>query len=552
MNRFSIKYFVLGLLLLGSFTACEDLDEYRANPNAVDPEAADLNLLLPTVITNLSKTMVNMGIGEMAGVMQHTQKNGWSGGHNDYDWDDNSHSWKAMYGIIRNNRDFLAKAEENELDFHRGVGLVLHAYTFGQIADLWGDAPYFEAVKGDQGTDYFKAPFDSQREIYLDILSKLEQANSLLSKPQDSYLNVVPSQDVLFEGDASKWRKFANSLALRYYMRLSEKEPSIAQSGIAKITGNPGQYPLILTTSDDASMAFPGTSTVDSWPTNTVFDNSVSGSYFRVKMCATLVEQMQTLNDPRLAVWADPVEIPLVLEPSWDDDRDEMIDGERHIAQNIADDYEATGELAVDYDKDFIGMPTSTKATLYFNLTPNIGQGLYNPHASQLNSMYKETSGDLLLARLLSAAEVNFVLAEAATKGWASGSAAAYYTEGVRQSFEAWGVGDQVGDYLAGAPFDGLESIIQQKWIASWSASTEAWADWKRTGLPVLGTGPTAMRDALPLRFYYHFNDEIANNTDNANAAIQKLEPTEFKGSDTSNNSAWSKTWVLQGTGKPY
>jgi hypothetical protein len=552
MNRFSIRYFVLGLLLLGSFTACEDLDEYRANPNAVDPDAADLNLLLPTVITNLSKTMVNMGIGEMAGVMQHTQKNGWSGGHNDYDWNDDTHSWKAMYGIIRNNRDFLTKAGENELDFHKGVGLVLHAYTFGQIADLWGDAPYFEAVKGDQGTDYFKAPFDSQREIYLDILSKLEQANSLLSKPQDSYLNVVPSQDVLFEGDASKWRKFANSLALRYYMRLSEKEPSIAQSGIAKITGNPGQYPLILTTSDDASMAFPGTSTVDSWPTNTVFDNSVSGSYFRVKMCATLVEQMQTLNDPRLGVWADPIEIPLVLEPSWDDDRDEMIDGERHIAQNIADDYEATGGLPVDYDKDFIGMPTSTRATLYFNLTPNIGQGLYNPHASQLNSMYKETSGDLLLARLLSAAEVNFVLAEAAVKGWASGSAAAYYTEGVRQSFEAWGVGDQVGDYLAGAPFAGLESIIQQKWIASWSASTEAWADWKRTGLPVLGTGPTAMRDALPLRFYYHFNDEIANNTDNANAAIQKLEPTEFKGSDTSNNSAWSKTWLLQGTGKPY
>jgi len=55
----------------------------------------------------------------------------------------------------------------------------------------------------------------------------------------------------------------------------------------------------------------------------------------------------------------------------------------------------------------------------------------------------------------------------------------------------------------------------------------------------------------LPLRFYYHIN-ETDTNSENADAAIQKLETTPFKGEDTSNNSAWSKMWLLQGTGKPY
>jgi hypothetical protein len=97
-----------------------------------------------------------------------------------------------------------------------------------------------------------------------------------------------------------------------------------------------------------------------------------------------------------------------------------------------------------------------------------------------------------------------------------------------------------------------LESIIQQKWIASWSAAAESWFDYRRTGLPDLQTGESAKREALPLRFYYNFDSEISLNTANANAAIEKLEPTAYQGSDVSENSAWSKSWLLIGTGKPY
>ena len=123
---------------------------------------------------------------------------------------------------------------------------------------------------------------------------------------------------------------------------------------------------------------------------------------------------------------------------------------------------------------------------------------------------------------------------------------------GIQQSMNAWGVGDEAGGYIAGAPYSGLESIIEQKWIASWTAASESWFDYRRTGLPNLQTGESAQRQALPLRFYYNFDSEISLNPVNSAAAIEKLEPTEYKGNDVSNNSAWSKTWLLQGTNKPY
>jgi hypothetical protein len=97
-----------------------------------------------------------------------------------------------------------------------------------------------------------------------------------------------------------------------------------------------------------------------------------------------------------------------------------------------------------------------------------------------------------------------------------------------------------------------LESIIEQKWFASWTTAHESWFDWRRTGLPVLVTGPSAKRPALPLRLYYHYTNEISKNPDNAAIAIGKLQPTQYKGTDVSNNSAWSKMWLLQGTNKPY
>lgn len=530
--------------------SCEDLDELNVNPNGVDPETADLNLLMPTTITGVGKTVVELGFGDVAGVMQHTQKDGWSGGHNDYDWDNNDQSWEGLYGILRNVDEMHQKAIEGDFKFHQGVALVLKSYTFGLITDLWGPAPYQSALKAEEGSDHFKPEFATQNEIYTGILADLESANDLLSQPLNSYQNVDPVQDVLYGGNATKWRKFANSLALRYYMRLSAKEPETAESGIRKISSDPNKYPLIVSAADDANVAYIGTSPSDSWPTTTEYNPDPSGSYMRLKMCATLVDKMQSFNDPRLGVWANKVAIPLELVSGSDVDR--IVDGVRQISQDIVNDYENSWSLGVDYDPDYVGIPPSVFAAPQYNLNPNLEQGVFNPHASQLADMYMESAGPLLQMRMMSAAEVHLILAEAALYGWGPTDPENHYANGIEESFNAWGIGNQFSGYTERAPYEGLESIITQKWIASWTAAAESWFDYRRTGIPALETGESAKRQALPLRFYYHFDDEISKNKANAEAAIDRLEPTAFKEGDASDNSAWSKTWLLQGTGKPY
>lgn len=550
MKKINNSFIFILILVFTTHVSCKDLTELNINPNDIAPEVADLNLLLPTVITGIGQTVVGLGFGDIAGVMQHTQKDGWSDGHNSYEWTNLSQSWSGYYGILRNADEYYNKAVAGGYEFHQGVGLILKAYTFGLITDLWGDAPYTDALKAEQGSEFFKPAFDAQQDIYHGIINDLDTANLLLSKNVAEYKNINSTQDVLYNGDVAKWRKLANSLALRYYMRLSLKEPSYAKEGIRKITSDSNKYPLITSSNDDANVGYIGSASGDSWPTNTVYDISPSGSYMRLKLCSTLVETLQDLKDPRLAVWANKIETPYVLVSGTNIDR--VVNGKREISQDVANAYLAANGVSIDFDQEYVGIPPGCRIAQIYNKKPDAGQGTYNPHVSQLNNIYKATKGNLLQMRLMSASEINFILAEAALYGWAPGTPEEHYANGIKESFKVWGVDNSFNNYMMGAPYSGLESIMTQKWIASWSAAAEAWFDWRRTGLPELKAGEVAKREKLPLRFYYHLTSEIEKNRENAEAAIGKLEATQYLGDETSKNSAWSKMWLLQGTGKPY
>lgn len=551
MIKLKYKSIVLiSSIIISLFSGCKDLDDLNINPNGVDPGIADLNLLLPTIQVGIGQTVVNLGFGDLAGVMQHTQLDGWFTSHNSYEWDNLSQGWSGYYGILRNNEEYYNKAVEGEYEFHQGVALIMRAYVFGLITDLWGDAPYSDALMAEEGDEYFKPVFDTQEDIYMGILDDLEDANTLLSKSNNEYENIQPDQDLIYGGDVAKWRKFANSLALRYYMRLSVKVPNIAEEGIRKITSNPNNYPIISQASDDAKIGYVGTSQSDSWPSSMEFNPDPSGTYMRRKMCSTLVESLLNFNDPRLGVWASKIETPLVLVSGSGIDR--IVDGKREISQDIVDSYELAFDLEIDFHDEYVGIPPAIFTPQAYNLTPDLGQGTFNPHCSQLNDIYKLSSHELLQMRLMSASEVHLILSEASLYGWSTDTPEEHYSEGINQSFKAWGVNADIEVYLEDAPYTGLESIIEQKWIASWTAAAEAWFDWRRTGYPDLKPGDAVKRSALPIRFYYHLDDEISKNTENAEAAINRLEATSFKGSDVSNNSAWSKIWVLQGTGNPY
>ena len=542
------KKFLLSVVLLCSlFISCEDLTETNENPNGVQPEVVNPNLVLPTVLTEAAKLYVNLGYQDIAGVVQHTQKDAWSGGHNDYDWG-GSQSWEPYYSVLRNNALVYDRAVELDMEFHQGVSLVMKSFMFGLITDLWGDAPYTHALQGELlGGENIKPAFDTQETIYNGILADLETANTLLSGTSDNYNGIVSNADVYYKGDPAKWRQFANSLMLRYYMRISDKKPDVAKAGIEKIFNNPDQYPIITSPDDDAAMPFPGNSADNSWPANTVSDASGS-NYRRIKMAATLIEALQEKDDPRIGVWANKVQVPLVVDAGLPAGTDEIVDGVRYLSPY------KVGDTPVDTDPEYVGVPTSFSALpSTYNLNPTPGQTSHNPHVSFLNDIYKAASGPLLKSRLLSASEVYFILAEAALKGWNTGDAESHYESAIEASFETWGVDDEFDTYIAGpeVAYDGtLEQLIEQKWIASWTAAAESWFDFRRTGFPALQAGPAAKRSVLPVRFYY-MQDELMLNADNAEQALNNLEVTGYTQAD-GKNSAWSKPWLVQGTGKPW
>jgi len=547
MKNRSIKIFALGILLASALFSCKDLTVLNQNPNGINPLTANPNLVMSTVLTETGKSFVNLGYQDMAGVMQHTQKDGWSGSHNSYEWG-GSQSWASYYDILRNNQYVYDRSVSLNWEMHQGISLVVKSMMFGLITDLWGDAPYSAALKGaDGGTANTFPVYDSQEAIYTGILADLEKANTLLSKNAVEYTSTPGTSDVYYQGNPTKWRKLANSLMLRFYMRISSKKPDVAKAGIEKIMANAVQYPIITAIADDAAMPFAGNSNDDSWPANAVYDASAS-NYRRLKMAATFVNKLLDLKDPRIAVWANKVQIPLIVDANLPKGTDKIENGKRYLSPD-----KVAGK-DVNTNPDYVGLPTGLIGGASYNLSPTAEQAANNPHVSWLNDIYKQAKGPLLKSRMMSAAEVRFILAEAALKGWSvTGDAKTHYDAGIKASMDTWGTTAAYASYMTqkGVAYDGtLKQIIEQKWISSWTAAQEAWFDYRRTGFPELTVGPSAIRKVLPVRFYYMLDERTLNKT-NTEAAMSKLESTIHTEAD-GKNSAWSKPWVLQGGSKPW
>lgn len=544
-----MRQLVASVLFVTVLFSCKDLTELNENPNGSFPDNVNPNLVMSSVLTEASKVYLELGFGTAGGVMQHTQKDGWWSDHNNYDWA--NQSWATHYAILEDNLLMQQRAEELGYEFHQGVALVMKSFMFGLITDLWGDVPYSNALQGEKLGEYLRPTYDSQEAIYTGVLADLETANTLLSKPSSEYEGIAPDADGIYGGDPAAWQKFANSLALRYYMRISGKKPDVAKAGIERIVNDAAGHPIITSSGDDATMEYPGASNQTAWPNNTQFDASES-NFSRIKACATLVERLQDLDDPRLPVWIANVKIPLMVDAGQPAGTNKLMEIDGKTYRVLSPD--AVGTSPINTDPEYVGLPPGLLGVPFtYNFNPSNNQGAYNPHVSQLADIYRDASGDLLLARLISAAEVEFILAEAALKGWNVGDAEEHYNAAIAASLETWEVEGDYGDYVAGAEvaYNGtLEQIIEQKWIASWTAASESWFDYRRTGLPDLQAGPAGKRTKLPVRFYY-MTDELNLNEASSEAALQQIEVTSFSQAEGA-NSAWSKPWVLQGTGKPW
>lgn len=551
------------VLLLVVFASCKDLTDLNVNPNAVDPTTVNPNFEVPTVITATALPYLDFNYeGNMAGVMSYIQKSGWGSGLNNFseDWI-GGRTWGGYYGNLRNIYHLYDRSKAEKMEFHQGVALVLKAFNFGFITDAWGDAPYTGAVNAAGGApgDLFPV-FDAQQDIYAGIIADLKSANTLLSKPVESYSQISNNADVLYGGSPSKWRKMANSLLLRYYMRISTKSPAIAKAGIEEIISNSATFPIFTANEDDATMGYIGSTASDSWPANTAQDQSHS-NFDRMQLCAGFRDVLVDLKDPRIAVWFNKVNLRVKISNQFAPVGETITGGVRYLTPAYAatNKYvvynKSTWSADVDAGKtlidtmEYVGMPLAYLVTepYIYNLNPNPVQGGPNASVSALSDIYKSANGSLLKARLISYAEVCFILAEAAQKGYSVGTQQSWYEKGVQASLNTWGVGGNYATYIAntGVKYDGsLKQIMVQKWIANWTVAFESWCDWRRTGLPALSFGTHGRRNAMPIRFKYD-PSEININGVNAQVAIGKLVETAFTAQD-GKDSSWSKMWLLQ------
>ena len=557
-----IKNFLSILLIIPfALVSCDGgLVEVNENPNGVAPSESHPNLLISTVMTGLATSSTSRGYAGDTGVgAQYTQYDSWS--DNLYKWDEGN-IWDTNYSLLRTNKLANDRSVELGLRFHEGVTLVLKSMLFGTLTDYYGDIPYTEATMGNQINGTSRPAYDAQQVVYNGIIADLEKASTLLSGT--NFVDVDPDQDVFYHGDPEKWERLANSLLLRYYMRLSEKDPATAQAGVvATLT-----KPLIVSNDGDCILAYIGGVESQSWPNSGQF--GTASNFYGIKPCTTLTDKLAELKDPRMNMWFEPVEIRTEVVPAGEvpggGDIGEL-DGVRYIseasigvkyaiysASTYAADLEA-GLKLID-NREYVGLPVAVSAIdpFEYNLNTEGSRGGKNPYVSKMNAVFnqKADGGEFLNARLMSAAEVHFLMAEAAQRGWGS-DAQAHYEMGIQASLNVWGMGNEFTDYLTnpGVSFDGsLAQIMEQKWIANMFNGDQAYLDWRRTGLPAFVAGPFAREDVMPLRFRYP-DDEININGDNYAIGASTLEGTQYSTTDP-NDSPYARPWIVQGVTKPW
>ncbi len=351
-----------------------------------------------------------------------------------------------------------------------GPAKVMQQYVFQNMTDTWGDIPYSQALGGMTGVG--KPAYDAQKDIYYGMLKSLTDAVTAMSAG-----SALGSTDQLYGGDVAKWRKFANALRLRMAMRIQKADAAKATAELAAAIAAPGG--LLASNSDNAKIAWPGDQTFDNpWAANfsTRDDHRVS---------KTLLDVMVPLNDPRVPLYAQPT---------------------------VSDATKYTGL------QNGLDNPT---ANSFFNTTSRLGT-MFFPGKTAYGT-YGTSAGRATPTYLLTYAEQNFILAEAANRGiggLASSAAKGYYDAGVSASITQWGgTSAQASAYLAdpnvayqsGAA--GLTQILTQKWIALFSQGGESWSDWRRTGIPAsIAPGPKALFTTMPRRMQYSVTEQSVNN----------------------------------------
>lgn len=462
----SIKKLTAGMLavLLTVVAGCKsDYLDINTNPNQVT--AATPELVLPSALANTGSYIttnfyfLNLWMGYW----------NWSGNFSinlsdknyQFTSEFNQGIWTNAYTNLKN-YDYMDKqGAVLKQPLLQGMGKIMKAYHFQILVDTYGDVPYTDAL---QGTTVILPKYDKAQDIYDDLLKQIDAALTLL-KQGDGTFN-PGANDIMFGGDISQWLKFGNTLKLRILLRQTEKADRAAflqtQFAALKASGygflgageNASVNPGYVNSTGQQNPIYGAFFGVNGQPTGT--NNQYKGNGYAISF-------YKNTKDPRLGAYYAPV------------------------------------PKTTTYNGTLFG----TTDVLVNTSVSDIGPGI-------LQSVSQS-------APILSSHESLFMQAEAVQRGYLTGDAKTLYQTAITESFknvgrtaaEATAYYSQAG--VNNVNFDAsankIEAIITQKWASENSlAPFEAWADYRRLGLPrdiPISLEPSVTTRQIPVRLFY-------------------------------------------------
>ncbi|OQP59729.1 hypothetical protein A3860_36210 [Niastella vici] len=419
--------------------------------------------------------------------------------------------WNAWYVQLTNFKqvDSLARTEKISNASYQGIGKIGKVWLFSMLTDIYGDIPYSQALQGDQGN--VVPAFDRQKDIYLNMFNQLEAANSLLA----SGASITVSSDPVYKGDVAKWRKFGNSLYLRLLLRVSGKTEVQQQciSKIKQIVENPSQYPIFQSNADCARIIWNGgTSTTD--PYTSPYVGGIRAQDFRAPaICSFFLDNLIT--------WADPRYVSSTPYGSGSIGRFGIAQASGGGWYGVKSGYlPGTGDLKGCYFQSYDNSSTGGTWSLQQNWYTGI---------------------------IMQYAEVQFILAEAAAKGWITGDVKTFWYQGIASAINYWVpnfpesiTSTEFTNHLtnlsaASEIWDDnlsldskMELIHLQKYYALFMTDLQQWFEYRRTGHPVLPKGPGLQNNGvMPARLVYPVYVQAANPS-NYKAAVAAMGPDEI------------------------
>lgn len=563
MNNLIKKYIGKGSLMMAfafmttgvAMTSCSDDTLSNINTDKTKVSNLDPNAQLTTALlqTYGDFSLMDTYRNYITGFTQHFA-GGWNvtnyAGSNFAEDDLSRRIWDRYYVIsIKNLVDAIHQSEDKP---NLNAALRIHrVYLTAVLADIYGDVPALEA-----GLGYIAGistpKYDTVEELYNWFFEELTACEALLGTGTDNISGDVTSMG----GDVAQWKKYANALRMRYAMRISDVNPQKAQDEFEKAVAagaiSSAADDVYIKYADSPYTYYDGANDYD-FRTNALseilYGQDATSPTF---VSSTLFYQMQRTADPRL--YRICRHYYNIKRSQVKPDKEENID----LTDEVLAYFERTqtGEEPCNpgaaWYSDWMNVPATSelptlqkKADMDANTYDNsdFRARAMRPHLN-IDFEMPNTPGDLM-----SYAEVEFLLAEAKTKGWnVSGDAESHYEAGVRASMQLLNnhyltsnkiSEEEINAFIANNPLgeNPKETINTQAWILHMMNPSEAWANMRRSDYPAIldrtrlgiftnGFTYTDADLSMPNRLRYP-ELEAQYNSANYKAAIERMGGTD-------------------------